>query len=103
MKIAQNRGYVQDVLYSGFTGRLYGCSRLITSGTSNLAKNRLCQMGKTATSGGADDCMDAGGSECLEHILERGFQSSPESNFLSLIHAPRHGDSRQSCANKTSG
>jgi len=30
--------YVQDVLYAGFAGRLYGCSRLITSGTSYLAK-----------------------------------------------------------------
>ena len=30
MKIKQNRGYVQDVLYSGFAG----------------AKNWLCQMGK---------------------------------------------------------
>jgi hypothetical protein len=29
---------VQDVLYTGFAGRLYGCSRLITSGTSYLAK-----------------------------------------------------------------
>ncbi len=59
MKITQNRGYVQDVLYSGFAG----------------AKNRLCQMGKMATSGG---------SECLEHILERVFQPSAESKFLSL-------------------
>ena len=30
--------YVQDGLYAGFAGRLYGCSQLITSGTSNLAK-----------------------------------------------------------------
>jgi hypothetical protein len=30
--------YVQDVRYAGFAGRLYGCSRLITSGTSYLAK-----------------------------------------------------------------
>jgi hypothetical protein len=30
--------YVQDVLYAGFAGRLYGCNRLITSGTSYLAK-----------------------------------------------------------------
>ncbi len=28
----------KDVMYAGFAGRLYGCSRLITSGTSNLAK-----------------------------------------------------------------
>jgi len=30
-------GYEQDVLYAGYAGRLYGCSRLITSGTSNPA------------------------------------------------------------------
>jgi len=42
-------------------------------------------MGKTTTSGGADDCMDAEGSECLEHILECDFQSIPESKFLSLL------------------
>jgi hypothetical protein len=30
-------GYVQDVRYAGYAGRLYGCSRLITSGTSNPA------------------------------------------------------------------
>ena len=30
--------YVQDVLYAGFTGRLNGCNRLITSGISYLAK-----------------------------------------------------------------
>ena len=29
--------YVMEVLYSGYAGRLYGCSRLITSGTSNPA------------------------------------------------------------------
>ncbi len=52
MKITQNRGYVQDVLYSGFAG----------------AKNRLCQMWKTATSGNVG---------C-------GFQSIPESKFLTL-------------------
>ena len=32
--IAQKGIYVQEVRYSGFAGRLYGCSRLITSGTS---------------------------------------------------------------------
>ena len=41
-------------------------------------------MGETAIASYADDCMDAGGSECLEHILERGFQSIPERNFLFL-------------------
>ena len=38
MTMAWEWGYVQDVRYSGFAGRLYGCSRLITSGTSNPAK-----------------------------------------------------------------
>ncbi len=38
MTVVQNRGYAQEVLYSGFAGRVYGCSWLITSGTSNLAK-----------------------------------------------------------------
>ena len=46
MVFAQNRGYVQDVLYSGFAGRLYGCSRLITSRTSNLAKTGYVKWGK---------------------------------------------------------
>ncbi len=41
-------------------------------------------MGKIAITSHADDCMDAGGSECLEHILERVFQPSAESKFLSL-------------------
>ena len=31
------RGYVHDVLYSGYAGLLFGCSRLIMSGTSNSA------------------------------------------------------------------
>jgi len=31
-----------------------------------------------------NDCMDAGGSECLEHILERVFRPFAESKFLSL-------------------
>ena len=38
MVTSRSSFYVQEVLYSGFAGRLYGCSRLITSGTSNLAK-----------------------------------------------------------------
>ncbi len=47
-----------------------GSRELSLPGRSNCrgAKYRLCQMGKTAISGGA----------------ERGFQSIPESNFLSL-------------------
>ena len=32
-----NAGYVQEVLYAGYAGRLYGRSRLITSGTCNPA------------------------------------------------------------------
>ena len=43
MAIAQNRGYVQEVRYSGFAGRVYGCSRLNTSGTSNLVKTGYVQ------------------------------------------------------------
>ncbi len=38
-----NRFYVHEVWYSGFAGRLYGYSRLITSGTCYLAKTGYVQ------------------------------------------------------------
>ena len=41
--IAQKGIYVQEVRYTGFAGRLYGCSRLITSGTSYPAKTGYVQ------------------------------------------------------------
>ena len=56
MAIAQNWAYVQDVLYSGFAG----------------AKNRLCQMGKTA----------------IASHEKRVFGLFAERKFLSLMEYP---------------
>ena len=54
----------------------------------NCAESVLCQMGETVIASYADDSKEGGGSESLEHflerILERGFQSISKSNFLSL-------------------
>ncbi len=48
------------------------------------SKNRLCQIGKTATSGRADDCKEGGGSECLDDSREGGGSESLE-HFLEHI------------------
>ena len=70
MAIAQNRGYVQEVRYSGFAGRLYGCSRLITSGTSNLAKTGYVKRQSKAMRNGLNGLFAESKSLALT-VLER--------------------------------